>query len=126
DRVLSRIGASTDDEEDYAVARFLDSKAQGQFDTAVAAVSKELTRYTQGAGLLLKSARGDQKAIQSADEHERALDTLNREIRNYTEELIKSELTPSQTSLLASLLEDQNFRAILSLTLSQITRRSER
>jgi phosphate:Na+ symporter len=126
DRVLSRVGANRDDEEDYAVPRFLDRGAQVSLETGVAAVSKEFTRYTQAAGLLLLCARGNEKAIKSVVEHERALDTLNQEIRAYTAQLFKNDLTQHQTDLLASLIEEQDFSASLTQTLSQITRRIER
>ena len=126
DRVLSRIGANKDDEEDYAIPRFLDRDAQNSLETGVAAVSKELARYTQAAGLLLAAARGDEKALTSADEHERALNTLSQEIRGYTAQLFKNDLTPHQTNLLASLIEEQDFSASLTQTLSQVTRRIER
>jgi phosphate:Na+ symporter len=126
DRVLSRIGASRDDEEDYAMPRYLERGALGDFGTGVAAVSKELTRYTQGAGLLMAAARGDEAALKNAAEHEHALDTLSQEIRAYTAQLFKNDLTPRQTNLLASLIEEEDFGASLTQTLSQITRRIER
>ena len=126
DRVLSRIGASREDEEDYAMPRFLDRGALGDFNAGVTAVSKELARYTQGAGLLMAAARGDETAVKNAAEHEHALDTLSQEIRAYTAQLFKNDPAPRQTHLLASLIEEEDFSASLTQTLSQITRRIER
>jgi phosphate:Na+ symporter len=126
DRVLSRIGASRSDEEDYAVPRFLDRAALGNINTGVAAVSKELARYSQGTGLLLAAARGETDALKNAVEHEHALDTLSQEIRGYTAQMFKNDLNPRQTNLLASLIEEEDFSASLTRTLSQITRRIER
>lgn len=126
DRVLSRIGAARSDEEDYAVPRYLDRSALGNVSQGVTAVSKELERYTQGAGLLLAAARGDSDALKSVAEHEQALDTLSQEIRAYTAQMFKNDLTRHQTSLLASLIEEEDFSASLTKTLSQITRRIER
>ena len=126
DRVLSRIGASQADEEDYAIPRHLDRGALGNFDSGVAAVAKELGRYTQGASLMLLAARGDETALKNSGEHQLALDTLSQEIRAYTAQLFKNDLTPNQTNLLASLIEEEDFSASLTETLSQITRRVER
>ena len=126
DRVLSRIGASQDDEEDYSMPRHLDKGALGNFDTGVAAVAKELNRYTQGASLMLLAARGDETALKNSGEHQHALDTLSQEIRAYTAQLFKNDLTPNQTNLLASLIEEEDFSASLTEALSQITRRIER
>jgi phosphate:Na+ symporter len=126
DRVLSRVGASRNTEEDYAVPRYLDRGALSDVNSGVAAVSKELARYTQGAGLLLAAARGERSALKNAAEHEQALDTLSQEIRAYTAQMFKNDLSARQTNLLASLIEEQDFNASLTETLSQITRRIER
>jgi phosphate:Na+ symporter len=126
DRVLSRIGASRSDEEDYAVPRYLDRAALASVNTGVAAVSRELTRHGQGMGLLLDAARGQSQALKNAMEHEHALDTLSQEIRGYTAQMFKNDLTARQTNLLASLIEEEDFSASLTRTLSQITRRIER
>lgn len=126
DRVLSRVGASRNSEEDYAVPRYLDRGALSDVNSGVAAVSKELARYTQGAGLLLAAARGERSALKNAAEHEQALDTLSQEIRAYTAQMFKNDLSARQTNLLASLIEEQDFNASLTETLSQITRRIER
>ncbi|MBD8593244.1 Na/Pi cotransporter family protein [Pseudomonas sp. CFBP 8758] len=126
DRVLSRIGASRSDEEDYAVPRYLDRAALASVNTGVAAVSQELTRHGQGMGLLLDAARGQSQALKNATEHEHALDTLSQEIRGYTAQMFKNDLTARQTNLLASLIEEEDFSASLTRTLSQITRRIER
>lgn len=126
DRVLSRIGASRSDDEDYAVPRFLDRAALKDVNSGVAAVSKELARYTEGAGRLLASARGEPHALKNIVEHEHALDTLSQEIRAYTAQMFKNNLSARQTSLLASLIEEEDFSASLTQTLSQITRRIER
>lgn len=126
DRVLSRVGASRNTEEDYAVPRYLDRGALSDVNSGVAAVSKELARYTQGAGLLLAAARGERSALKNAAEHEQALDTLSQEIRAYTAQMFNNDLSERQTNLLASLIEEQDFNASLTETLSQITRRIER
>ena len=126
DRVLSRVGASRNTEEDYAVPRYLDRGALSDVNSGVAAVSKELARYTQGAGLLLAAARGKRDALKNAAEHEQALDTLSQEIRAYTAQMFNNDLSTRQTNLLASLIEEQDFNASLTETLSQITRRIER
>ena len=126
DRVLSRIGATQADEEDYAMPRHLDRGALGNFDSGVTAVAKELSRYTQGASLMLQAARGDETALKNSGEHQLALDTLSQEIRAYTAQLFKNDLTPNQTNLLASLIEEEDFSASLTEALSQITRRVER
>lgn len=126
DRVLSRIGAHRNDVEDYASPRYLDRAALRDIDQGVAAVSKELERYTQGAGLILAAARGEPNALKNVIEHEHALDTLNQEIRGYTAQMFKNDLSLHQTNLLASLIEEEDFSASLTQTLSQITRRIER
>ncbi|MHC8306325.1 Na/Pi cotransporter family protein [Pseudomonas sp. PB3P13] len=126
DRVLSRIGAGRSDVEDYALPRYLDRAALGNVSTGVAAVSKELARHTQGTGLLLAAARGDHNTVKDSTEHERALDTLSQEIRAYTAQMFNNDLSERQTNLLASLIEEQDFSASLTETLSQITRRIER
>jgi len=127
ERVLSRIGADrTDDEEDYSLARHLDPGAAGNFSTGVVAVQKELARYVEGTGLLMAGARGDAKAPKDAEAHYKSLDTLNREIRNYTASMLKPDLTPAKADLLASLIEEEDFNASLGEALFQITRRVER
>lgn len=126
DRILSRIGASRSDEEDYAVPRHLDRAALNNVNSGVAAVSKELARYTQGAGLLLAAARGEPGAPKNVAEHEHALDTLSQEIRAYTAQMFNNNLSPRQANLLASLIEEEDFNASLTETVSQITRRIER
>jgi len=126
ERVLSRIGASRSDAEDYAVPRHLDRAALANVNTGVAAVSQELTRYSQGMGLLLDAARGQSQALKNAAEHEHALDTLSQEIRGYTAQMFKNDVTARQTNLLASLIEEEDFSASLTRTLSQIARRIER
>ena len=106
--------------------RHLDRGALGNFDSGVTAVAKELSRYTQGASLMLQAARGDETALKNSGEHQLALDTLSQEIRAYTAQLFKNDLTPNQTNLLASLIEEEDFSASLTEALSQITRRVER
>ncbi|KTC41650.1 Na/Pi-cotransporter II-related protein, partial [Pseudomonas putida] len=87
ERVLSRIGASRSDAEDYAVPRHLE--------------------------LLLDAARGQSQALKNAAEHEHALDTLSQEIRGYTAQMFKNDVTSRQTNLLASLIEEEDFSASL-------------
>lgn len=126
DRVLSRIGSTRNDAEDYASPRYLDRGALSDFNSGVAAASKELERYTQGAGMLLAAARGEPNALKNVAEHEHALDALSQEIRAYTAQMFNNDLSVRQTHLLASLIEEQDFNASLTETLSQITRRIER
>jgi phosphate:Na+ symporter len=126
DRILSRIGASRSEEEDYSMPRYLDRAALNDINTGVAAVSKELARYTQGAGLLLAAARGEPNALKDVAEHEQALNSLSQEIRAYTAQMFKNNLNAHQTNLLASLIEEEDFSASLTETLSQIARRIER
>jgi phosphate:Na+ symporter len=127
ERVLSRIGADkASDEEDYSIARYLDTKAAGNFSGGVAAVQQELGRYVEGTGLLMAAARGDAKAPKNAETHYKALDKLNREIRGYTASMLKSELPAPKADLLASLIEEEDFSASLGEALFQISRRVER
>lgn len=127
ERVLSRIGADkVGNEEDYAVARYLDTKSAGHFASGVNAVQQELSRYVQGTGLFMAAARGDADAPKDAETHSKALDKLNREIRSYTASMLKSAPSPAKADLLASLIEEEDFSASLGEALFQICRRVER
>ena len=59
-------------------------------------------------------------------DHQKALDTLNREMRRFTANTFRTELSPRQTDLVASLIEEEDFSASLGETLYQIARRVER
>jgi phosphate:Na+ symporter len=127
ERVLSRVGASSEDElEDYSMPRHLDRKAQGNFGAGVVSVQKELSRYVEGAGLLMAASRGDARAPTDIEAHYKALDTLNREIRSYTAAMLTPDQTPAKADLLASLIEEEDFSASLGEALYQISRRVER
>lgn len=127
ERVLSRVGASSEEElEDYSMPRHLDRKAQGNFGAGVVSVQKELSRYVEGAGLLMAASRGDARAPTDIEAHYKALDTLNREIRSYTAAMLTPDQTPAKADLLASLIEEEDFSASLGEALYQISRRVER
>ena len=128
ERVLSRIGASSDkDEEDYAITRYLDPKLAASLLTGVPAVQSEMKRYVEGATLLLGNAREGDKAKLDAHDHFKALDSLSRDIRRYTASMLPaSGQSPAQADLLASLIEEEDFSGALGESLYQVTRRIER
>ena len=76
--------------------------------------------------MMLAAARGDETTFKSVHEHQKALDALNREMRRFTANTFRTELTPKQTDLVASLIEEEDFSASLGETLYQIARRVER
>lgn len=126
-RVLSRIGhSSADDREDYTTPRYLEAGARKDLVTGVPAVQQESGRYLEGIGQLLAIARGAPNAPDDSLEHYAALDTLSREIRDYTAAMFKPDLPHEQADLLASLIEEEDWTASLGETLYQTARRVER
>ena len=127
ERVLSRIGhTAADDDEDFALPRYLDRNKAGHITTAVPAVQSELGRYVLGTRQFLAAARGEDKSPENLELHGVALDTLNQEIRRYTAGLLKPNMPYAQADLLASLIEEEDFTATLGQTLHQIARRIHR
>ncbi len=127
ERVLSRVGANvTDDEEDYALPRHLVPALAGKLHTAVPAAQQEMQRYLDASRLMLRAAKGEDVKFKSVHEHQAALDSLNREIRNFTSTVFQPGLSAQQADLVASLIEEEDFCASLGETLYQIARRAER
>lgn len=127
ERVLSRVGHTSDEDvEDYSQPRYLDPRHTGNLVEGVPAVQRELGRYLQATALFIDIARGKDDAPDSAMEHYQASDVLNREIRRYTAEMFKADLTYARSDLLASLIEEEDFTASLGETLYQVARRVER
>ncbi len=127
ERVLSRIGArTTDDEEDYSLPRHLAPGLSAQLATAVPAVQQEMARYLDASRQMLSAAQGAETPFKSVHEHQAALDTLNREIRRFTAEAFRPGLSSRERDLVASLIEEEDFSASLGEALYQIARRVER
>ena len=127
DRVLSRIGhTSSEDVEDFSVARFLDPGKGGELAAGVPLVQQEMARYIEAANLFLAIAGKEKSAPHSAKEHQVAIDILNRDIRRYTAAMFKPDMPRGQADLLASLIEEEDFSASLGATLFQVARRVER
>ena len=94
ERVLSRVGARvTDDEEDYALPRYLVPALAGKLHTAVPAVKQEMQRFLDASRLMLHAAKGEEVKFKSVHEHQSALDALNREIRNFTSTVFQPGLS---------------------------------
>ncbi len=64
--------------------------------------------------------------FRSVHDHQTALDSLNREIRQFTSRAFQQQLTPREADLVASLIEEEDFSASLGETIYQIARRVER
>jgi phosphate:Na+ symporter len=127
ERVLSRVGQRvTGDEEDYSMPHYLAPALADHLQTAVPAVQQEMARYLEAARMMLAAARGDDTKFKSVHDHQKALDSLNREIRHFTANAFRPELAPRQADLVASLIEEEDFSASLGETLYQIARRVER
>ena len=127
ERVLSRIGAdSTEDEEDYAIARHLSREAAGSLHTAAPLMQQEMDRYLKGTRQFLAIARHEEKAPKDSFDHHQALDSLSREIRAYAANQLEQPLTPAQADLVASMIEEADFSASLGESLYQVARRVER
>jgi phosphate:Na+ symporter len=127
ERVLSRVGrTSSEDVEDYSVARFLEPRKGEQISVGVPLVQQEMARYVRASQLFLAIARQEKAAPGNTREHSSAIDILSRDIRRYTAAMFKPDLPPAQADLLASLIEEEDFTASLGETLHQIARRVER
>ena len=127
ERVLSRVGHSTEDEiEDYSIPRFLDKKLVADFNAALPGVQKEAERHLQAGALFLDIARNKPGAPKDPDEHRAATDVLSREIRAFQAQLFQDGLSRDQLDLVASLIEEVDFTSALSESLYQIARRVKR
>jgi len=127
ERVLSRVGHSTEDEiEDYSIPRFLDKKLIADFNAALPGVQKEAERHLQAGALFLDIARNKPGAPKDPDEHRAATDVLSREIRAFQAQLFQDGLSRDQLDLVASLIEEVDFTSALSESLYQIARRVKR
>jgi phosphate:Na+ symporter len=127
ERVLSRIGQRvTDDEEDYSMPRHLAPGLADELRTAVPAVQQEMARYLDASRMMLAAAKGNDTKFKSVHDHQRALDTLNQEMRRFTSSAFRPELSSKQADLVASLIEEEDFSSSLGETLYQIARRVER
>ena len=127
ERVLSRVGHSTEDEiEDYSIPRFLDKKLIADFNAALPGVQKEAERHLQAGALFLDIARNKPGAPKDPEEHRAATDVLSREIRAFQAQLFQDGLSRDQLDLVASLIEEVDFTSALSESLYQIARRVKR
>jgi len=126
ERVLSRIGHSDLDIEDYSMPRYLDRKVIDDFNRAVPAMRQEVARTLQAEGVFLDIARNKKGAPKKPAEHYAALDALAREIREYSAQLFQAELSREQMDLVASMIEEADFTGSLSESLHQIARRVQR
>ncbi|WP_076997317.1 Na/Pi cotransporter family protein [Variovorax sp. KK3] len=126
DRVLSRVGHSSDeDEEDFSLPRHLKPALAQQLATGVPAVQQEMQRYRDASRMFLRAARDDSFKIDEKD-HNLRLDTLNREIRRFTASMLKPDMPPQQADLLGSLIEEEDFTAALVEAQHQMLRRFAR
>jgi phosphate:Na+ symporter len=126
ERVLSRIGHSAEDVEDYSIPRFLDPHIGNDLARAVPAIERETQRYLGGAEKFLAIARGEPTAPSDIREHYAATDILSREIRQYTAALFQPGMPYAQANLIASLIEEEDFSGSLGEVLHQIARRVQR
>jgi phosphate:Na+ symporter len=126
-RVLSRVGHTmADDKEDYSISRYLDAKIVKDMSRSVPAVQKEMARYLEGAAQFLDIAKEVPDAPPNAMEHFLALDSLSREIREYTANMFEAQMPPEKAELVASLIEEEDWIAALGESLYQVARRAER
>ncbi len=126
ERVLSRVGHSAEDVEDYSIPRFLDPHIGNDLARAVPAIERETKRYLAGAEKFLAIARGEPTAPSDMREHYAATDILSRAIRQYTAALFQPAMPYAQANLIASLIEEEDFSGSLGETLHQIARRVQR
>lgn len=126
ERVLSKVGATHDDVEDYSVPRFLDQKVRDDYNKAVPAVQHEIQRSLVAGSIFLDIARGKPDAPKEIGEHAEAADSLSREIRAYSAHLFHEDLNREQMDLVASLIEEVDFTSSLTEQLHQIARRVKR
>jgi phosphate:Na+ symporter len=127
DRVLSRVGHHTsEDQEDYSAARYLDSRLVKDLPKGVGAIQQETVRYLEAAGLFLAIARGVPSAPEDAEKHFNSIDILSRDIRQFTANMFDPHMPFRQADLVASLIEEEDWTASLGETLYQVARRIER
>jgi phosphate:Na+ symporter len=126
ERVLSRIGHSEEDVEDYSIPRFLDPSIGNDLSRAVPAIERETKRYLGGVEKFLAIARGEQAAPSDIRDHYAATDILSRDIRQYTAALFRPGMPYGQANLIASLIEEEDFSGSLGEVLHQIARRVQR
>ncbi len=127
ERVLSRIGHTDEEDlEDYSIPKYLDRKLTGDFSRAVPAMRQEVARQLEATHVFLDIARNTKNAPKDPAEHFHAVDTLSREIREYSAQLFHTELSREQMDLVASMIEEADFTGSLSESLQQIARRIRR
>jgi phosphate:Na+ symporter len=127
ERVLTRIGhAGEEDLEDYSVPRYLDRTLLDDFNRAVPAMRQEVARALGAGPVFLDIARDKKGAPRKPAALHEALDTLSREIRGYSAQLFKEDLSREQMDLVASMIEEADFAGSLSESLHQIARRVRR
>jgi phosphate:Na+ symporter len=127
ERVLTRIGHSVEEDlEDYSVPRYLDRKVADDFNRAVPAMRQEVARALGAGQVFLDIARDKKGAPKKPAELHEALDALSREIRGYSAQLFKEDLSREQMDLVASMIEEADFTGSLSESLHQIARRVRR
>jgi phosphate:Na+ symporter len=127
ERVLTRIGHSTEEDlEDYSVPRYLDRTLLDDFNRAVPAMRQEVARALGAGPVFLDIARDRKGAPRKPAALHEALDTLSREIRGYSAQLFKEDLSREQMDLVASMIEEADFAGSLSESLHQIARRVRR
>ena len=118
ERVLSRIGHSEEDVEDYSIPRFLDPSIGNDLSRAVPAIERETKRYLSGVEKFLAIARGEQATPSDIRDHYAATDILSREIRQYTAALFEPGMPYAQANLIASLIEEGDFSGSLGEVLA--------
>jgi phosphate:Na+ symporter len=127
ERVLRRIGHSVEEDlEDYSVPRYLDRKVLDDFNRAVPAMRQEVARALGAGQVFLDIARDKKGAPRKPAELHEALDELSREIRAYSAQLFKEDLSRQQMDLVASMIEEADFTGSLTESLHQIARRVRR
>ncbi len=126
ERVLSRIGHSDEDIEDYSMPRYLDRTMIGDFNRAVPAMRQEVARTLRAGQVFLDIARNRKGSPKKPAEHHAAVDALSREIREYSAQLFQADLSREQMDLVASMIEEADFTGSLSESLNQIARRVQR
>lgn len=127
ERMLKRIGHSSEEDlEDYSVPRYLDRKVLNDFNRAVPAMRQEVARALGAGQVFLDIARDRKGAPKKPAALHEALDALSREIRGYSAQLFKEDLSREQMDLVASMIEEADFAGSLSESLHQIARRVRR